>query len=819
MRFEAAAVLLFCAGDSFAFQLNPNRNGVRLWNRNLLTGRKVPSPIYAGFADDSPTATTDAPSTPPSATSSAFDDMLEKFALPLEFKATKDNTKADAAEEKIDAKDVSEVKSEKSTASTENKSKAATAETKAQPVVDKKEQVVVVETNDEKVHTVDTEAKVVAKEQKVIKKETITESDAEIVQKAVDDKKKEVLQKVEDKGSQAANAADKEAKLVQKIDDKQEEATKEKVLKAVQPTDETKEKVSQQQEPSSTTKFGPIVTPRKGFSDFGNPDRPEPRIKWDFGEDETKMKPTALGVNPNRKAGVMKMEESEVKEQSSPPKKEVEKPTVTEEAKEAPKSIETPSKAEATRKDTTKLVDKEEKISAFKSTPPITEIAPPSSSTDLIQTQSISVPSINLPESLRNVNLEEPGIIASGTVVLGIALSLALVQIMNKTDKPVEKEDEEGEPEPNLIQKVKDAGVAGAISYALWEAGFWGISIPICIVGYNKFTGHWPDFSNSDDMKQLGGEIFAFANVARLAVPLRISLALSTVPWINENIVQKFSKQDEENDEQQVEVDVSTALQEETFVAQVDENEYEETYMSSEWTGDEWQQEEMEYGYGINEEWQEEMPYEDTGVEDVSKWSNFEERLSNIETDAMRVASLLGASEDSEDTNTERSASLPGSGYLNYIDEYCEPGTRSSNCAGALKGYLDSLATTGAVASQREVTTIVGYLDSLSSNTTPTGESRTGAAFTTYLDALSSGTAPSPPSAKAVAGYLDDLTVDGNVGTRVVDLEGRLNKLESSISSLPDDIASRIISWQDSQDQKMSEELEKIKKMLEDTKS
>lgn len=187
----------------------------------------------------------------------------------------------------------------------------------------------------------------------------------------------------------------------------------------------------------------------------------------------------------------------------------------------------------------------------------------------------------------------------------------------------------------------------------------------------------------------------------------------------------------------------------------------------------------------------------------------------------MRVAAVLGPPK-SEDANSERMASLPGNGYLNYIDEYCEPGTRSNNCAGAIKGYLDGLATTGAIASEREVTTIVGYLDSLSSNTPPNGTSRTGAAFVTYLDALSSGIAPSPPSAKAVAGYLDDLTStgsDGSVGTRVVDIEGRLSKLETSISSLPDDIASRIISWQNSQDKKMSEELEKIKKMLEDVKS
>jgi hypothetical protein len=82
----------------------------------------------------------------------------------------------------------------------------------------------------------------------------------------------------------------------------------------------------------------------------------------------------------------------------------------------------------------------------------------------------------------------------------------------------------------------KNAGVAGAISDAFWELRFWCLSIPICVVGYNRFTGHWPDLSNSEDMTQPGGEIFAFVNFTRLLVPLRIGLALSAAPWIDENI-------------------------------------------------------------------------------------------------------------------------------------------------------------------------------------------------------------------------------------------------------------------------------------------
>lgn len=87
-----------------------------------------------------------------------------------------------------------------------------------------------------------------------------------------------------------------------------------------------------------------------------------------------------------------------------------------------------------------------------------------------------------------------------------------------------------------------------AISYALWELGFWGISIPVCSVTYYKVAGHWPDWSNAEDMEKLGAEAFAFVNFARLAVPLRIGLALSTTPWIDDNVVQKFMKKDGDNE-------------------------------------------------------------------------------------------------------------------------------------------------------------------------------------------------------------------------------------------------------------------------------
>jgi len=54
---------------------------------------------------------------------------------------------------------------------------------------------------------------------------------------------------------------------------------------------------------------------------------------------------------------------------------------------------------------------------------------------------------------------------------------------------PVETKEEEMSETQKLMVKVKEAGTAGVISYALWELGFWAFSVPVCVFGYREVTG------------------------------------------------------------------------------------------------------------------------------------------------------------------------------------------------------------------------------------------------------------------------------------------------------------------------------------------
>ena len=91
-----------------------------------------------------------------------------------------------------------------------------------------------------------------------------------------------------------------------------------------------------------------------------------------------------------------------------------------------------------------------------------------------------------------------------------------------------------------LMEQIKEAGIAGIISYGLWEVMFWSASIPLVVYSYHKVTGQWPDLGSKEDVAKLSAQAFVYVNFSRFAVPLRIGLALSTTPWVQRHIVDRF---------------------------------------------------------------------------------------------------------------------------------------------------------------------------------------------------------------------------------------------------------------------------------------
>jgi hypothetical protein len=131
-------------------------------------------------------------------------------------------------------------------------------------------------------------------------------------------------------------------------------------------------------------------------------------------------------------------------------------------------------------------------------------------------------------------------------VTTTVAVAASLTAGPTDVDELCVVQEEEMTETQKLMKQVKDAGVAGVISYAVWELGFWLLSVPVVILGYKTAVGHFPDLSDKDDLAKLGAEAFAFVNFARFAVPLRIGLALSTTPWIQNNIVDKYLQKKED---------------------------------------------------------------------------------------------------------------------------------------------------------------------------------------------------------------------------------------------------------------------------------
>ena len=84
---------------------------------------------------------------------------------------------------------------------------------------------------------------------------------------------------------------------------------------------------------------------------------------------------------------------------------------------------------------------------------------------------------------------------------------------------------------------VKKYGTAGVVAYILTELAFWAIAFPVAAFALYSTAGHWPDLGDGGDRAAVLGFVFAGANVARLAVPLRFGVAFACAPWVDDNIV------------------------------------------------------------------------------------------------------------------------------------------------------------------------------------------------------------------------------------------------------------------------------------------
>ncbi|GMH94517.1 hypothetical protein TrVE_jg706 [Triparma verrucosa] len=96
---------------------------------------------------------------------------------------------------------------------------------------------------------------------------------------------------------------------------------------------------------------------------------------------------------------------------------------------------------------------------------------------------------------------------------------------------------------------VKKYGVAGTVAYVITELAFWIVAFPVAATALYNTSGHWPDFGDNADRAAVLGFIFAGANVARLAVPLRLGAALALAPWVDENLLNRGEGGGGEGDE------------------------------------------------------------------------------------------------------------------------------------------------------------------------------------------------------------------------------------------------------------------------------
>ena len=111
------------------------------------------------------------------------------------------------------------------------------------------------------------------------------------------------------------------------------------------------------------------------------------------------------------------------------------------------------------------------------------------------------------------------------------------------------------------MEKVKAAGVSGIISYVGTEVVFWAFSLPLVISAYHSSTGEWLSISNALDRGRILALSATFITAIRLAVPLRLGVAVALTPWVENNITKRYLIASDDNDNQKFTINFNAILE------------------------------------------------------------------------------------------------------------------------------------------------------------------------------------------------------------------------------------------------------------------
>ena len=141
----------------------------------------------------------------------------------------------------------------------------------------------------------------------------------------------------------------------------------------------------------------------------------------------------------------------------------------------------------------------------------------------------------------------EPSV-AAGIVPIVLAPAAVSAYYFNYGSKDAGADDDGSPKKMVSFDDVKKFGVAGTIAYVATELAFWAVAFPFAGYALYNTTGHWPDFLNSgSDRAAVLGFIFAGANVARLAVPVRMGAAIALAPWVERKFLGGKEGEGDEN--------------------------------------------------------------------------------------------------------------------------------------------------------------------------------------------------------------------------------------------------------------------------------